>query len=89
MLMMAEKKAAHYGCANVKEQTGAVSIGAPFALVAKIVGLSIPLRRPARCCPSREAEQEYLDSLSAKKALQEAEGVQDYSEFRKQMGLGK
>lgn len=88
MACVAEKKAA-YQATPVERQNIAVSIRASFDSISEIADLSIPLRRPARVCPSLEAEQEYVDTVLASEALADTGSVIPYDVCRKELGLSE
>ncbi len=72
---------------TAQEKSDAVTIKGSFDQIAKVIDLSVPLRRPARRCPSSDAEQAYLDAEAARAALRDAGEVTRYSEFRKEIGM--
>ena len=65
----------------------AITISEPFQAIDRITHVSVPLRRPARCCPSANAEQDFLDAQAAHRALLDANELTQYMEFRREIGM--
>ena len=69
------------------EHVGAITVSRSFDDVKKAADISVPLRRPKRSTPTIEAELDYWDAESARKALRDASDLTQYSEFRKEIGM--
>lgn len=87
MICEAEKIAAQVPSTLISDDTTAVSIKTTWEAVKHLTGLAVPVRRPKRIRPSREAEQQYMDAELARKALADSKGIVPYNEFRKELGL--
>jgi len=87
MLCEAEKIAAEVPSHLNSDDNSAISIKTTWDAVKHLAGVEVPVRRPKRCRPSREAEQQYVDVELARQAMADSSGIMPYDEFRKELGL--